>query len=33
MVLLHPMSVNELFKAKFIVFSFGMKGATSTDRL
>ena len=28
---LHPMSVNELFKAKFIVFSFGMKGATSSQ--
>lgn len=27
----NPMSVNELFKAKFIVFSFGMKGATSSQ--
>lgn len=26
-----PMSVNELFKAKFIVFSFGMAGATSSQ--
>lgn len=25
-----PMSANELFKAKFIVFSFGMKGASSS---
>lgn len=27
----NPMSVNELFKAKFIVFSFGMKGETSSQ--
>lgn len=27
----NPMSANELFKAKFIVFSFGMKGATSSQ--
>ncbi len=26
-----PMSVNDLFKAKFIVFSFGMRGATSSQ--
>lgn len=26
----HPMSANELYKAKFIVFSFGMKGAGSS---
>lgn len=27
----HPMPANELFKAKFIVFSFGMKGANSSQ--
>lgn len=27
----NPMSINELYKAKFIVFSFGMKGATSSQ--
>lgn len=27
----HPMSANDLFKSKFIVFSFGMKGATSSQ--
>lgn len=27
----NPMSINELFKAKFIVFSFGMKGATKSQ--
>lgn len=27
----HPMSVNELFQAKLIIFSFGMKGATSSQ--
>jgi len=26
-----PMSANELYKAKFIVFSFGMKGATDNE--
>ena len=26
-----PMSVNELYKAKLIIFSFGMKGATSSQ--
>lgn len=26
----NPMSANELYRAKFIVFSFGMKGATSS---
>lgn len=26
----HPMPANELYKAKFIIFSFGMKGAAST---
>lgn len=27
----NPMSINELFKARFIVFSFGMKGATKSQ--
>jgi len=27
----YPMSVNELYRAKFIVFSFGMRGATSSQ--
>lgn len=27
----NPMSANDLFKAKFIVFSFGMRGATSSQ--
>lgn len=27
----HPMSVNSLYRAKFIIFSFGMRGATATQ--
>ena len=27
----NPMSVNDLYKAKFIIFSFGMRGATSSQ--